>query len=68
MGPTNLPAELPFHASQMYSRNLASFVDDLFDDEGAINFDEEITAATCVTHGGEIRNERVSAKLASTTE
>ena len=68
MGPTNLPAELPFHASQMYSRNLASFVDDLFDDEGAIDFDEEITAATCVTHGGEIRNERVSAKLASTTE
>ena len=68
MGPTNLPAELPFHASQMYSRNLASFVDDIFDDEGAIDFDEEITAATCVTHGGEIRNERVSAKLASTTE
>lgn len=68
MGPTNLPAELPFHASQMYSRNLASFVDDLFDDEGAMDFDEEITAATCVTHGGEIRNERVSAKLASTTE
>ena len=68
MGPTNLPAELPFHASQMYARNLASFVDDLFDDEGAIDFDEEITAATCVTHGGEITNERVSEKLAATTE
>ena len=68
MGPTNLPAELPFHASQMYSRNLASFVDDLFDDEGEIDFSEEITAATCVTHGGEIRNERVRAKLASATE
>ena len=68
MGPTNLPAELPFHASQMYSRNLASFVDDLFDDEGEIDFDDEITAATCVTHGGEIRNERVRATLASATE
>ena len=68
MGPTNLPAELPFHASQMYARNLASFVDDLFDDEGAIDFNEEITAATCVTHGGEITNERVSEQLASTTE
>ncbi len=68
MGPTNLPAELPFHASQMYSRNLASFVDDLFDDEGEIDFNDEITAATCVTHGGEIRNERVREQLASATE
>lgn len=68
MGPTNLPAGLPFHASQMYARNLASFVDDLFDDDGEIDFDDEITAATCVTHGGEIRNERVRAKLAPATE
>ncbi len=68
MGPTNLPAELPFHASQMYSSNLASFVNDLFDGEGAIDFDEEVTAATLVTHGGEITNDRVRAKLASATE
>ncbi len=68
VGPTNLPAELPFHASQMYARNLASFVDDLFDSEDAIDFDDEITAASCVTHGGEVTNERVRAKLASTTE
>ncbi len=68
MGPTNLPASLPFHASQMYARNLAGFVDDLFDDDGEIDFNDEITAATCVTHGGEIRNERVRAKLALATE
>ncbi|MDE2655695.1 MAG: Re/Si-specific NAD(P)(+) transhydrogenase subunit alpha [Gemmatimonadetes bacterium] len=68
MGPANLPAELPYHASQMYARNLASFVEDLFDDEGAIDFEDEITSATCVTHGGEITNERVRASLASTTE
>ncbi len=68
LGPTNLPAALPFHASQMYARNLASFVGDLFDDEGAIDFNDEITSATCVTHGGEIRNERVRATLASSRE
>lgn len=68
MGPANLPAELPYHASQMYARNLASFVEDLFDDEGAIDFEDEITAATCVTRGGEITNERVRARLASATE
>ena len=68
MGPANLPAELPYHASQMYARNLASFVEDLFDDEGAIDFEDEITSATCVTRGGEITNERVRARLASATE
>ncbi|MYI06568.1 MAG: NAD(P) transhydrogenase subunit alpha, partial [Gemmatimonadetes bacterium] len=68
MGPTNLPAELPYHASQMYARNLASFVDDLFDDDGAIDYDDEITAATCVTMNGEVTNERVRSNLAPTTE
>ena len=68
MGPANLPAELPYHASQMYARNLASFVEDLFDEEGSIDFDDEITSATCVTRSGEITNERVRARLASATE
>ena len=68
MGPANLPAELPFHASRMYARNLAALVDHLFDEEGAIDHEDEITAATRVTHGGEITNERVRSNLASATE
>ena len=68
MGPTNLPAELPFHASQMYARNLAGLVDHLFDDEGGVDHEDEITAATCVTHGGDITNERVRDNLADATE
>ena len=68
MGPVNLPAELPFHASQMYARNLAALVDHLFGNEGAIDHEDEITAATRVTHGGEITNERVRSNLASATE
>ena len=68
MGPANLPAELPYHASQMYARNLASFVDDLFDEEGAVDFEDEITSATCVTRGGEITNERVRENLAAAKE
>jgi len=68
MGPTNLPAELPFHASRMYARNLAALVDHLFDEDGAIDHEDEITAATCVTRGGEITNERVRSNLASATE
>lgn len=68
MGPANLPAELPYHASEMYARNLAAFVCHLFDDEGATNPDDEITAATCVTRDGEVVNERVRANLAGATE
>ena len=68
MGPANLPAELPFHASRMYARNLAALVDHLFDEEGAIDHEDEITAAARVTHGGEITNERVRSNLASATE
>ncbi|MCY4399504.1 MAG: Re/Si-specific NAD(P)(+) transhydrogenase subunit alpha [Gemmatimonadetes bacterium] len=68
MGPSNLPAELPFHASQMYARNVASLVDHLFDDEGEIDYEDEITAATCVTHDGMITNDRVRDNLAPTME
>ena len=68
MGPTNLPAELPYHASQMYARNLASFLDELFDDEGAINHDDEITAATCVTINGNVASDRIGPHPASILE
>ncbi len=68
MGPTDLPARLPFHASQMYARNVASFVGHLFDDEGGTDPQDEITAATCVSHGGAIKNERVRANLAAAKE
>ena len=68
MGPSNLPAELPYHASQMYARNVASLVDHIFDDEDEIDYEDEITAATCVTHDGRITNDRVRDNLAPTTE
>lgn len=55
MGPVNLPATMPFHASQMYSRNVSSFLLHLLKD-GHLNLDfkDELTAGACITHGGEI--------------
>ena len=55
-GPLNLPAELPWHASTLYSRNLTSFVlafwkDGRFD----FNLDDEILRGALVTHQGEVR-------------
>ncbi|OLC07821.1 MAG: NAD(P) transhydrogenase subunit alpha [Gemmatimonadetes bacterium 13_1_40CM_70_11] len=55
LGPVNLPATLPLHASQMYARNVASFLNHLVK-EGklALDFTDEITQATCVTHDGKV--------------
>jgi NAD(P) transhydrogenase subunit alpha len=56
LGPLNLPSRLPFHASQMYSRNLISLLQ-VVAPGGAFAFDpkDEIAGAMAVTHGGEIR-------------
>jgi NAD(P) transhydrogenase subunit alpha len=56
IGPLNLPSTLPVHASQMYARNVASFVSLLVQD-GALrlDFEDEIIRDTCVTHAGEVR-------------
>jgi NAD(P) transhydrogenase subunit alpha len=62
-GPTNLPATMPVHASQLFSRNVATFVTHLLAQglkqaeqggELQINLADEIIRATCVTHAGEI--------------
>lgn len=65
MGPLNLPATMPVHASQMYARNISSLLRHLLK-EGALHldFDDEILDAACVTHEGAIRNEMVRAALA----
>jgi NAD(P) transhydrogenase subunit alpha len=56
LGPVNLPSSVPLHASQMYSRNVATFVGHLTKDgKLALDFNDEITKATCVTHDGKAR-------------
>jgi NAD(P) transhydrogenase subunit alpha len=62
IGPTNLPATVPFHASQMYSKNVTTFFLHLAKNGTlALNLDDEITRETLVTRSGEIVNERVRA-------
>ena len=70
MGPTNLPATIPYHASQMYSRNVLTLVQHLAPRakgaDGkltgpatlAFNMDDEITRDTMMTRGGEVVNAR----------
>ena len=55
LGPVNLPATLPLHSSQMYSRNVATFLRHVVKD-GKLQPDmaDDITKATCVTHNGKV--------------
>jgi len=64
LGPANLPAEAPYHASQMYSRNLSAFLLNLLED-GRLKLDleDEIIRETLVARGGEVVNPRVKELL-----
>lgn len=55
IGPANLPATVPFHASQMYSKNLTNFLTLLVKDGAAqVDSDDEVLVATMVTRDGQI--------------
>jgi len=65
LGPTNLAAEVPYHASQMYSKNILTFFTSLVKDgQVAINLDDEVCRDTLVTRDGQVVNERIKALLA----
>ena len=50
VGLTNIPSTMPFHASQLYARNVSSLLQHLAPEgELALDWDDEITAGACVT-------------------
>jgi H+-translocating NAD(P) transhydrogenase subunit alpha len=58
IGPVNLAATTPIHASEMYAKNLYNFLELSIKDGGlALDWDDELIAKTCVTHAGEIKHE-----------
>ena len=64
IAPTNLPATVPVHASQLYSRNLSAFLNLLIKDgELHLDMDDNIVGPSCVTHAGKCVNQRVAAAL-----
>jgi len=59
-GPINLPSSVPYHASQMYARNLTAFLLHLVKDgKLQLNLEDEIIRDTLLTRGGEVVNTRV---------
>jgi NAD(P) transhydrogenase subunit alpha len=71
LGPSNPPALVPNHASQMYSKNIVTFLTHLLGKEGAtkaaleIDPSDEITRETLLTRDGEVVHARVKDLIAT---
>jgi NAD(P) transhydrogenase subunit alpha len=60
MGAINLASTVPYHASQMYGKNITNFLLHMVKDgKLVLDMQDEITRSTLVTEGGEIVNPRV---------
>ena len=60
IGAINLATGVPYHASQMYAKNVTAFLTHLIKDQKLnLNLEDEIVRETLVTRGGEIVNPRV---------
>jgi NAD(P) transhydrogenase subunit alpha len=64
LAPLNLAATIPYHASQLFSRNMTSFLQ-LLSKDGQLNIDmsDDVVGPSCVTHQGQVVNARVAALL-----
>ena len=69
IGPGNIPTTVPYHASQMYAKNIATFLLHLVD-EGTLKIDseDEITEGTLITRGGKVVNPRVLEAMGASSE
>ena len=71
LGPSNPPALVPYHASQMYSKNITTFLSHLLGKDGAkkagleLDLTDEITRETLLTRDGDVVHPRVKELLAA---
>lgn len=64
LGPTNLASSVPYHASQLYAKNIATFLLHLFKAGSLqLSLDDEITRETLVTHEGQVVHSKVREAL-----
>lgn len=65
VGDSNLPAMMSIDASKMYGKNCINFLKLVINKEGNINlnFEDDIVKGTCITHEGQVVNERVKSSL-----
>ncbi|MDT8340170.1 MAG: Re/Si-specific NAD(P)(+) transhydrogenase subunit alpha [Longimicrobiales bacterium] len=64
IGPDNLPATVPVHASQLYARNVVTFLLEMVQDgQLVVDLENDVVGPSCLAHEGEVRNDRVRASL-----
>ncbi|CAD5909855.1 MULTISPECIES: Re/Si-specific NAD(P)(+) transhydrogenase subunit alpha [Planktothrix] len=70
IGPINLPASMPIHASEVYAKNISALLGLMInkDKQLEINFSDDILDGSCVTHNGEIRSGRVKDALSANSQ
>ena len=69
IGPTNIPTTIPYHASQMYAKNIATFLLHLVDEGNLkIDLEDEITEGTLITQGGKVVHTRILEAMGASSE
>ncbi|MCA9063112.1 MAG: Re/Si-specific NAD(P)(+) transhydrogenase subunit alpha [Planctomycetaceae bacterium] len=64
LGPVNLPSDIPTHASEMFSRNVITFLAPMIRDGQLVpDRDDEIIRDTLLTEGGEVVHPRIQELL-----
>lgn len=65
IGNSNLASGMPSDASKLYGKNVLNFLQLIIDKEGVLNlnFQDDIVAGSCISHEGNIVNDRVKALL-----
>ncbi|MFI5133756.1 MAG: Re/Si-specific NAD(P)(+) transhydrogenase subunit alpha [Chitinophagales bacterium] len=67
VGDSNLPATMPSDASKMYGKNILNFLQLIITKDGQINlnWEDDLVKGSCITHDGEVVNERVKAPVSA---
>ena len=63
VGNSALASDMPYDASKLYGKNVLNFLELIVDGAGQVrlNFEDELVKGCCITHGGEVVNEKVKA-------
>lgn len=66
IGQSNIPTTVPSDASKMFGKNVVNFLKLIIDKEGGLNlnFSDDIVEGSCLTHNGQVVNERVKQSIA----
>ncbi|MBS1927661.1 MAG: Re/Si-specific NAD(P)(+) transhydrogenase subunit alpha [Chitinophagaceae bacterium] len=63
IGNSELPGTMPADASRLYGKNILNFLKLIIDKDGnvALNFEDDLVKGACISHNGNITNERIAA-------